>query len=141
MNRGTTGYMTLNLSGKRTPPNLEVPPVINCGDCLVGNSKTIKLICRFVKNLSQMIGRNKGGQGECKVVLDNSSSSIYSVIPKEFSLEAGQDIELAFIFAPRQERAYSNTVTFQYDTHEEVILFSVRNNSQELFYRRKRQFS
>eukprot|EP00058_Branchiostoma_floridae_P005202 XP_002590690.1 hypothetical protein BRAFLDRAFT_125551 [Branchiostoma floridae] len=125
--------MFIKIKGRREPPALTLPSVLDCGHCLVGGCRVVQFLCR-----------NDGGPGRfCLMPKKNWPTANYRSIstpgrvelapfevrPAVFQLMPGEAILLEILFAPTSIKTFNQTVTMVCDNCQ-VKHFTVKGVGQ-----------
>ncbi|XP_078681945.1 deleted in lung and esophageal cancer protein 1-like isoform X2 [Branchiostoma floridae x Branchiostoma belcheri] len=125
--------MYIKIKGRREPPALTLPSVLDCGHCLVGGCRVVQFLCR-----------NDGGPGRFCLMPKNlwptaNYRSIstpgrvelapFEVRPAVFQLMPGEAILLEILFAPTSIKTFNQAVTMVCDNCQ-VKHFTVKGVGQ-----------
>ncbi|CAH1233881.1 DLEC1 [Branchiostoma lanceolatum] len=125
--------MYIKVKGRREPPALTLPSVLDCGHCLVGGCRVVQFLCR-----------NEGGPGRfCLMPKKNWPTANYRSIstpgrvelapfevrPAVFQLMPGEAILLEILFAPTSIKTFNQTVTMVCDNCQ-IKHFTVKGVGQ-----------
>lgn len=97
------GNFSIPLRGRREPPILSIPNVLQVGPCLIGNKKSISIECK-----------NSGGKAKFWLLQDEASLengeiqemlslNSFTMTPTEFELDTGDSVNMSVQYEPTKD--------------------------------------
>eukprot|EP00603_Paraphysomonas_imperforata_P012272 CAMPEP_0114456490 /NCGR_PEP_ID=MMETSP0104-20121206/3660_1 /TAXON_ID=37642 ORGANISM="Paraphysomonas imperforata, Strain PA2" /NCGR_SAMPLE_ID=MMETSP0104 /ASSEMBLY_ACC=CAM_ASM_000202 /LENGTH=2201 /DNA_ID=CAMNT_0001628979 /DNA_START=70 /DNA_END=6675 /DNA_ORIENTATION=- len=128
------GSYEVEIVAKRDPPVLSLPPVIDIGNCLVGDATRSSISCL-----------NSGGRGSFKIVRASHYPDIpsdvdfndcmrippFTIYPLEFSLDKGESIDITLEFMPLTIGDFEEVIYVVGD-NEQAISVSLKSKGRQI---------
>ncbi|XP_060064823.1 deleted in lung and esophageal cancer protein 1-like [Ylistrum balloti] len=122
------------LQGRRQPPNLTLPQVLDVGYCLVGSYHVVQFIVRNIGGNGRfcIMPRSSWPATNFKSVVRNGSVSIqpFEIRPSVLELMKGESGVIEIIFTPPSVKSYSQEVTLVCDNCH-VKHFTIKGVAQK----------
>jgi len=132
--RSEAGDFPVRVWAHRPPPVLSIPALLDIGACLVGDAKSVTFTCR-----------NDGGPGKFRLLspddypepstaqrnLFSLRMEPFNITPTEFSLEAGEEVNLCVDYVPLELGSHSAAFVMVCDNCQ-VAVYEVAGTSENV---------